>query len=188
MKIAITGGIGSGKSYVCKRLAARSIDVYDCDAAAKRLMHSSDELRERLSALVGERLYSGGRLNKAAMSAFLLASEENKQAVNDIVHPAVARDFEQSGMDWMESAIFFGSGFYRRVSIDKVVCVTAPLDVRISRVMSRDGISYDKTADWIHRQIPQEEMRLRSDYEIVNDNILSVDGQIDQLLETLALA
>ena len=185
MKIAITGGIGSGKSYVCKKLTERGIGVYGCDAAAKRLMNESDDIKSRLSALVGEELYQGGRLVKSVMSKFLLASAEHSQAVNDIVHPAVAADFEQSGLDWMECAIFFGSGFYQRVHIDKVVCVTAPLDMRISRVMARDGISCEKTLDWIHKQIPQEEMLRRSDYEIVNDRIHNVGRQLDELLEKL---
>lgn len=187
MKIAIIGGIGSGKSYVCKRLTVRGIDVYDCDEAAKRIMHTSDDIRRRLCALVGDDLYRNGRLVKAVMSQFLLSSAENAQAVNDIVHPAVADDFERSGKNWMECAIFFGSGFDKRVNIDKVVCVTAPIDVRISRVMSRDGISYDKTVEWINRQLPQDEMRRLSDHEIVNDNIHNVDGQIDSLLATLGL-
>ena len=185
MKIAITGGIGSGKSYVCKMLTERGIGVYDSDSAAKRLMNESDALKAELSALVGEDLYSDGRMVKSVMARFLLASSEHTHAVNDIVHPAVAEDFERSGLDWMESAIFFGSGFYQRVHIDKVVCVTAPLDMRISRVMSRDGISCEKTLEWIHKQIPQEEMVRRSDYEIVNDRIHNVGKQLDDLLEKL---
>lgn len=185
MKIAITGGIGSGKSYVCKMLTARGIGVYDCDAAAKRLMNESEEIRQKLSALVGDDVYQGNRLVKSVMSKFLLASKEHTHAVNDIVHPAVAEDFERSGLDWMESAIFFGSGFYKRVHIDKVVCVTAPLEMRISRVMARDGISCEKTLDWINKQISQEEMLSRSDYEIVNDRIHNVDSQLDELLHKL---
>ena len=187
MKIAITGGIGSGKSYVCKCLAKRGIKVYDCDAAAKRLMRSPD-IKEQLCALVGNDLYRDGLLVKSVMSRFLLASEENARAVNDIVHPAVAHDFEESGYDWMECAIFFGSGFNHRVKIDKVICVTAPIDVRISRVMGRDGISYEKTAEWIRSQQPQEEILRLSDYEIVNDRIHDIDKQLDAILEALRIA
>ena len=184
MRIAITGGIGSGKSYVCKCLAQRGIEVYDCDAAAKRLMHSPD-MKKKLCALVGNELYRDELLVKPIMSRYLLASEENARAVNDIVHPAVARDFEVSGYDWMECAIFFGSGFNRRVNIDKVICVTAPIEVRISRVMGRDGISYEKTTEWIRSQQPQEEILRLSDYEIVNDRIHDIDKQLDTILEAL---
>ena len=101
MKIAITGGIGSGKSYVCRLLADRGITVYDCDAAAKRLMHTSEALQHSLRQLVGADVYDGTQLQKAVLASYILASEANKQAVNDIVHPAVAADFESSGLTWL---------------------------------------------------------------------------------------
>ena len=133
MRIGITGGIGSGKSYVCQRLIARGYEVYDCDNAAKRLMRTSPEIRQQLTALIGPDTYlkESGEfvLNKAAVAKFLLGSESNAQAVDAIVHPAVFRDFEASGMKWMESAILFESGACRLV--DKTIVVTAPEEVRI---------------------------------------------------------
>lgn len=185
MKIAITGGIGSGKSFVCKRLEARGIQVYDCDREAKRLMHESDEIRQGLQALVGEDVYQGKELNKALLAKFLLQSEENKQAVNAVVHPAVARDFEQSGMDWLESAILFDSGFYRRTHFDWIICVTAPLETRVNRVMERDGISRELTLEWINKQMPQEEVVRRSDTEIINDGHADIDKQLDQIIQQI---
>lgn len=176
MKTGITGGIGSGKSYVCKRLALHGIEVYDCDAAAKRLIRTSPTLQQQLVRLIGS-------LDKAAMSRFLLASEENKQAMNAIIHPAVFEDFRQSGMLWMESAIMYESGADRLV--DKVVVVTAPEEVRISRVMQRDGISREKAQQWMDRQWTQEQVRQRADYEIVNDGKADIDQQIEQLLAVL---
>ena len=110
MKVGITGGIGSGKSYVCKRLEARGYKVYDCDSAAKRLIRTSTEIKERLTALIGPETYKDDQLNKAAVAQFLLASEENAKAVDAIVHPAVFKDFEKSGLRWMESAILYESG------------------------------------------------------------------------------
>jgi dephospho-CoA kinase len=80
MKIGITGGIGSGKSFVCKRLKARGIDVYDCDTAAKRLIRTSPEIRQQLTALIGEDAYHGEALNKAVVAKFLLANEANAKA------------------------------------------------------------------------------------------------------------
>jgi dephospho-CoA kinase len=108
------------------------------------------------------------------------------QAVNAIIHPAVAHDFEQSGQTWLESAILFDSGFDKRTHIDKVVCVTAPEDVRIHRVMVRDGISRGKTLEWIARQLPQEEVLRRSDYEIINDGIRPLAPQVDHLLSVIS--
>lgn len=175
MKTGITGGIGSGKSYVCKLLAQRGIEVYDCDAAAKRLIRTSLHLRQQLKALIGS-------LDKAAISRFLLASEENQQAVNAIVHPAVFQDFEESGILWMESAILFESGADKLV--DRVVVVTAPEEVRIQRVMQRDGITREKALQWIARQWPQEQVKARADFEIINDGQADLNSQIERLLTT----
>lgn len=187
MKIAITGGIGSGKSFVCRELQRRGIDVYDCDAAAKRLMRSDVELQQRLRRLVGEDVYSAdGTLQKPVLARFLLASEANKLAVNDVVHPAVARDFEQSSFDWLESAILFESGFIHRTHFDKVVCVTAPEQVRVERVMARDHIDRSKVLAWIHAQMPQQDIVSRSDYEIVNDGPSDVAEQVERLLQKFA--
>ena len=176
IKIGITGGIGSGKSYVCRLLKRRGIEVYDCDASAKRLIRTSTRLRQQLQELIGS-------LQKADISRFLLASEENQQAVNAIVHPAVFQDFEESGMQWMESAILYESGADKLV--DKVVVVTAPEDVRIQRVMIRDDITREKALQWIARQWPQEQVKARADYEIVNDGAADLDAQIEKLLNKL---
>lgn len=183
MKIAITGGIGSGKSYVCKLLNSRGIDIYDCDAAAKRLMRESADLRQRLTQLIGADTYIDGRLNKAAVAQFLLASEANARAIDNIVHPAVAIDFEQSGQLWMECAILYESGFDRLV--DKVIAVVAPLDIRIGRIMRRDNISKSKAEEWIGRQMDQAEVANRADFSIVNDGVADLDLQIDIIINNI---
>ncbi len=185
MKIAITGGIGSGKTFVCQCLKRHGIEVYDCDAAAKRLMHSSAELKRQLQDLVGKEVYQNGILQKALLAEYLLSSDIHSQAVSDIVHPAVASDFVQSGTDWLESAIFFDSGFNRRIYIDKVVCVSAPTDVRIGRITARDHITPTQAMAWIARQLPQEELIRRSDYEMINDGQHDIDAQVIHLLREL---
>ena len=183
MKIGITGGIGSGKSYVCQRLKAHGIDVYDCDTAAKRLIRTSTTIRQQLTALIGPEVYIGDQLDKAVVAHFLLESEANAKAIDQIVHPAVFRDFEESGMEWMESAILYESGINQLV--DRVIVVTAPEEIRIQRVMQRDAISREKTLQWIQRQWPQEEVRQRADYEIINDGKADIDEQIARLLPIL---
>lgn len=183
MKIGITGGIGSGKSYVCRRLNAFGIEVYDCDRAAKRLICTSPIIRQQLTALIGPHTYIDDQLNKAAVAQYLLQSEAHAQAIDRIVHPAVFRDFEESGQQWMESAILFESGIVRLV--DRVVVVTAPEEVRIQRVMLRDGISREKVLEWMQRQWPQEEVRKRVHYEIINDGVEDIDSQIERLLTEL---
>ena len=194
MKFGISGGIGSGKSFVCKRLQLRGIDVYDCDAAAKRLINTDADIRRKLTALIGPEAYMSVPngsivgttptvLNKAAVARFLLDSESNAKAIDDIVHPAVFRDFQESGIEWMESAIMYESGIYRLV--DRVIVVTAPLEVRIQRVMQRDGITREKVLEWMQRQWPQDEVRRRADYEIINDGQADIDAQIDHLFNII---
>lgn len=186
MLTAITGGIGSGKSYVCRILESRGISVYDCDAAAKRLMRTSEKLQQELRQLVGQDVYtSDGQLQKRVLADFLLTSEANKLALNDVIHPAVAEDFLSSGMTWLESAILFESGFDRRVSFDRVVCVSAPRDVRIQRIMRRDNITAEKAAEWIDTQMAQEEVERRSHFVIVNDGKSDIEQQIDNMLSKI---
>lgn len=185
-RIAITGGIGSGKSYVCRILAERGIEVYDCDHAAKVLMNSSAALRQQLTQLIGDNAYlPDGRLNKAVVAQFLLKSEANKTAINDVVHPAVAADFENSGKQWLESAILFESGFDKRIAFTHVICVTAPLDVRIDRICSRDSISRQEAQQWIDKQMSQEEKAARSNFVIDNDGKKDLRIQIDNILNKL---
>jgi len=186
MKIALTGGIGSGKSFVCRLLEKRGLKVYDCDAAAKRLMRTSEDLKQQLCNLIGPEAYTPeGLLNKAEVARFLLLSEGNASAVDAIVHPAVARDFEQSGYAWMECAILYESGFDRLV--DRVVAVCAPTEVRLQRIMARDAISRQRALEWLARQWPQEEVCRRADYVIDNDGRKDLDAQLDSLCKEWAL-
>ena len=184
MRIAITGGIGSGKSYVCRRLNARGIEVYDCDDAAKRLIRTSLEIRQQLTALIGPEVYTDVEgesvLNKAVVAKFLLTSESNAQAIDRIVHPAVFKDFIESGLQWMESALMFESGIYKLV--DKVVAVVAPKEIRIRRVMERDHISREKVLEWMNRQMDQKEIIHRADYVIINDGETDIDQQLENII------
>lgn len=184
MKIAITGGIGSGKSHVCQLLAGYGIKVYDCDAAAKRLMASSPPLQARLQELVGG-VYINKVLQKSVLAQYLLASDANKQAVDNVVHPAVAADFMASGLEWLESAILFDSGFYRRVSFDYVVCVSAPIEVRVERIVRRDNTTRERALQWIGRQMPQEQVERLSDFVIRNDGRSNVNQQIENILKQI---
>ena len=185
-RIAVTGGIGSGKSYVCKLLADRGIKVYDCDAAAKRIMATDTALQANLNAVVGEEVFIDGILQKPILAKFLLASEANKQAINDVVRPAVAADFIASNSQWLESAILFDAKFNERINFDYIVCVIAPEDVRIERIAQRDGISHEQALQWIKRQMPQEEMEKKADFIIVNDDTSDLSAAIKSLLEAVS--
>ena len=183
MKIGITGGIGSGKSYVCKLLNERGINIYDCDDAAKRIINTSSVIHEKLIALIGHDIFANGTLNKQKMKEFLLASGANTQRINEIVHPEVARDFVSSGSQWMECAILFESGFNRLV--DKKIMISAPLEMRIKRIMERNKINRSKALEWIQRQWVEDDVRKLCDYEIINDGKRKLDYQIDIILDKL---
>ena len=184
MKIGIAGGIGSSKSYVCQRIRQQGFEVYDCDSAAKRLIRTSPEIRQQLTALIGPEVYTDVEgepvLNKAVVAKFLLTSESNAQAIDRIVHPAVFKDFVESGLQWMESALMFESGIYKLV--DKVVAVVAPKEIRIRRVMERDHISREKVLEWMNRQMDQEEIIQKSDYVIFNDGEKDIDQQLKNII------
>ena len=174
MKIGVTGGIGSGKSYVCRLLAQRwQLPVYDCDSAAKMLMVSSPHIRQQLQELVGDDVYdAGGQLNKGVMSRYLFADTAHVKAVNAIVHPAVKDDFElwasqQTGDVVMESAILVEAGFAK--AVDCLVVVEAPLALRIQRAMARDGATEEQVRARVRHQMTAEQLRAYADIVIVND-------------------
>ena len=100
------------------------------------------------------------------------------------MHPAIFRDFIESGLEWMESAIIYESGIHRLV--DRVIVVTAPEELRIQRVMARDEISREKVLEWMSRQLPQEEVRQRADFEIVNDGLADLNQQLDDILKEIS--
>lgn len=184
MKIAITGGIGSGKSFVVSRLRGYGIEVYDTDSNAKRLMLEDEEIRRKLERLIAPNVYFlDGTLNKPLVAKFLLASKSNAKRLNAIVHPVVARDFLLSGIDWMECAILFEAQFDRLV--DKVICVQAPTDVRVERIMQRDGITQERALEWINCQMPQPKMQMLSDYTVLNDGRTDVAWQLEKILQDL---
>ncbi len=183
LKIAITGSIGSGKSYVCGLLRQRGINIYDCDTAAKRIITNNIDVRFQLTKLVGKDVYIGKNLNKAILADYILASKSNAEQVNRIVHPVVATDFLSSGCQWMECAILYTSGFNKLV--DKAICVTAPLDLRINRIVQRDHVSSARAKEWIYCQMSQSDILKNSDFEIINDGKHEIENQIDYILNQI---
>ena len=182
-RYCITGGIGAGKSYVCSLLKQEGIDIYDCDKAARHLINTSPTIRRQLTDLIGPQTYVDGRYNTTAVTEFLLASEENKRAINSIVHPAVIDDFRASGKQWMECAIIYEANLEH--CVDEVIAVTAPREVRIRRIMQRDDITYDKAAQWVDGQGDQEEVARRANHIIVNDGITDLNRQIAHMLKQI---
>lgn len=192
VKIGITGGIGSGKSYVSRLLTEHyGIPVYNTDLEAKRLMLSDEGIRRRLTALLGKEVYkSDGTLNKPLLANYLFADSCHAGQINAIVHPQVKADFlkwadRQTGCEVvaLESAILFESGFDNIV--DKVVMVYAPVELRIRRVMLRDSTTEEKIRQRIVAQMDDKAKQDRSDFIIFNDGSRPLNLQLDDLQETL---
>jgi len=172
IRLGITGGIGSGKSYVCHLLSSHfDIPIYDCDAEAKRLNNEDPFIREHLIRLVGPEVYDEDGLVKPVLANFLFASSDNALQVNSIIHPAVCRDFirwcedQEKEIVGLESAILYESGFDSKV--DKVIFVDAPLEVRIRRAMRRDGLSREQIEARIAHQDSASSLK-QADFVIDN--------------------
>ena len=118
---------------------------------------------------------------KSLVSHFLLSSSRNAKAIDAIVHPAVFDAFNESGLDYMESAIIFESGAYKLV--DKVIAVIAPKEIRIQRVMDRDHISREQVEEWMNRQLSQKEIIRKADYIVINDGETDIDIQINKIIK-----
>ena len=188
--IAITGGIGSGKSYVSVLLQAAGIPVYNTDNEAKRLMLSDEGIRQDLIALLGEGVYTDGTLNKPMLASYLFAGPENAARINAIVHPRVKADFrrwmeEQEGQEivGLECAILFEAGF--EDTVDAVVTVYAPEALRVERAMKRDGATEAQIRARIAAQMDEEEKCRLSDYIIYNDGSISLENQLSALVAQL---
>lgn len=194
LKIGVTGGIGSGKTYVCRILEEMGLAVYDCDREAKRIMEHVPEVVDGLKGLLGEQAYlSDGSLNKPLMASYLFASSEHAADVSAVVHPAVGRDFldfveKQKGCRAcvMESAILVESGLSPLV--DRMVRVEASLETRIQRVKQRDGWEEEEIRRRISRQMSDEEAHAFSyDYIILNDEGADLKAQLHKMLREFKL-
>lgn len=188
LKIGITGGIGSGKTTVCKIFQTLGIPIYDADSEAKKLMNSHPELVNAIKHTFGEGAYGAdGQLERQYLASRVFNNEEALNQLNGIVHPVVI----QAAIDWAEAqdapytikeaALMFQSGSY--VHNDVNVVVAAPDELRISRVTKRDGLTEEQVRARMDKQWPQDEQIRKADYVVWNDGtrllipqVLELDG------------
>ncbi len=189
-RIGITGGIGSGKTYVCQLLQQRGIPVYQCDDEAKRLMTESPVIRKQLRKLIGAEAYTPSGLNKPLIARYLFADQRHAERINSIVHPVVRQDFLQwteqqqdAPIVVQECALLFESGF--QDTVDITVEVYAPLYLRLQRAVQRDQATPEQIQARMAQQMDEEEKRQRADFCILNDGTTDLDAQIDQLLKQI---
>jgi len=183
LKVGLTGGIGSGKSYVARKFEKLGIPVYYADKEAKRLMIQDKLLKQDLKTLLGTASYHrNGRLNRAYVATKIFNDKQLLSKVNALVHPAVGRDFQiwaqtqESDYVLEESAIVFENGLQN--NFDKVILVTAAEDVRISRVMKRDKITEEQVRSRIRQQLPDKKKISLANFVINNDGKSDLEVQI----------
>ncbi len=190
--IAITGGIGSGKSVVARIVQVMGYQVYDCDSRAKALMTESRDVRRGLIEAFGTEVYmADGSLNRKHLSAVAFTDEKALARLNGIVHPATARDM----LHWAESqattgvqVAFVETALLRTAGLDRLVDdvwhVTAPDDVRVARVMVRSGLTAQQVRDRMASQLVEDRIA-DNEHVIVNDNEAALLPQVIQLLNNI---
>ncbi|HPD95347.1 MAG TPA: dephospho-CoA kinase [Tenuifilaceae bacterium] len=190
LKVGITGGIGSGKTYICKIIEQLGYPVYNADVRAKELTNSNSNIKSAVKSLFGKDIYVNGKLNRSAVAKLVFEDSTLLEKLNRIIHPEVQNDFEtwaNSNFDnsivFKEAAILFESGMYKLM--DANILVTAPLNIRIGRVMERDGVSKNDVLKRINNQFSDEEKLKLANYTIVNDGKVLVLPQIINVINEL---
>jgi len=174
LKIGITGGIGSGKSTICKVFETLNIPIYYADIAAAVITNKNNEVKSQLIAKFGDEIYSYGMLDRKKLARLIFNNSEALAFVNSVIHPAVKKDYE----NWLEinksalytlkeAAILFESG--ANTQVDKIISVYAPQEIKIQRVMKREQITYEEVLRRISSQMPDEEKMRQSHFVIYND-------------------
>ena len=187
--IGLTGGIGSGKSTVARYINSKGIPVYIADDEA-RLLTDSVEVKDKIVATFGDKILNNGILDRKILSEIVFNNAENLQKLNSIVHPAVREHF----MNWLklhqnnayvvkEAAILFESGSYK--DCDIIISVEAPQEVRIERVMLRDGTSREAVEARMRNQWSDEMRAEKSDFVIVNTDLKEMEAQVNNFLKKL---
>lgn len=187
--IALTGGIGSGKSVVAHMVQVMGHQVYDCDSRAKQLMVADEQVRQQLKQAFGEETYlPDGSLNRQHLSAVAFADDQALARLNAIVHPATASDIRRWADEQAHSGAtvaFIETALLRTAGLDSVVDevwhVTASAEVRIERVMARSGLTAQQVKDRMAAQ-SLEEAVAPGEQVIVNDNCTALVPQVTRLL------
>ena len=182
IKVAITGGIGTGKTTILNMFADKGIPVFNSDEIAREIMNTNPLLKNKIITAFGDKAYDKNKLNKKYLSNVVFNNKTLLKKINSIVHPYVSNEFnfwikkQDSKYVIYESAIIFenqGEGFF-----DKIICVTAPEDDVISRVMKRNNFSKDKIKSIINKQLPNKAKIQKSDYVIENVDISKLSDRV----------
>jgi len=189
MIVGLTGGIGSGKSTVSRMFADLGVPIYESDKRAKRLMQSSKKVRKAIIDLIGDKAYIDKKLNRSYIAEKVFNDYALLEQLNAIVHPAVRKQF----LKWskkqdfpyviQENAIIFESGsqdFY-----DKTILITAPIEIRIARILERDVTSEENILARIDNQWKDAQKMPLADYVIENIDLNETRKKIERLHKRL---
>lgn len=182
--LGVTGGIGSGKTSVCRVFSVLGIPVFSADPEAKILMNTDEGIREAINRITGRDMYPEGILDRPGLAELIFNDRELLMKVNTAVHPVVMERF----MDWaerqtspyviIEVAILFESG--AADIVDRILTVTAPLEERIERVIMRNRMTREQVLERIRNQHDDEYLVSRSDYVIENsENDMIIPAVLD---------
>ncbi len=189
LRVGITGGIGSGKSVVCRVFHTLGIPVFNADDTARYLMENDTKLVHQISVMLGADVYSNGKLDRTKVSAIIYEQPEKLASLNALVHPATisyANDWfarQQAPYVIKEAAIFFESGSYKEMDI--MIGVSAPAELRIARAIQRSGMTREKVLSIMAQQMNDEEKMSRCDHVIINDDVTAILPQVLKLHELL---
>ena len=171
-RLGVTGGIGSGKTTVCRIFRVLGVPVFVADVEARRLMNNDPSVRQEINGITGKDLYTTGELDRKELARLIFNRPELLQRVNAVVHPAVLRIFD----DWaskqevpyviMEAAILFEAK--ADMFVDRVASISAPVEERIGRVMGRNELSREEVMERIKNQLEDDEREEQSYYVINN--------------------
>lgn len=189
LRVGLTGGIGSGKSTIAKIFEVLGIPVYYADEEARRLMNEDELVKQSIKKHFGEDSYREGKLNRTYISSIVFSNKEKLDLLNSLTHPATIRH----AAEWMqqqtapyvikEAALIFESGANKE--LDYVIGVYSPRNLRINRVMERDGVSSDEVLKRMSRQMDEETKMTRCDFMITNNEQQLVTPQVITIHEKL---
>ncbi|MDR1417198.1 MAG: dephospho-CoA kinase [Prevotellaceae bacterium] len=181
-RIGVTGGMGSGKTTICWTLESMNIPVFYADEEVKKMYEDNGEVKAMVVEAFGEDIYSSGRLNKKLLAEKVFGNAAALATLNAIAHPAAAKrvaawvEQQHAPCVVQEAALMFESSAYRQ--LDKIVTVNAPEELRIQRVMQRDGCARHEALRRMARQLSDAERTARADFCIVNDDVTPLLPQI----------
>jgi dephospho-CoA kinase len=188
-RIGLTGGIGSGKSFVANILENMGFPVYYSDLQSKELTKSNPSIKTGLISLFGEEVYSDNELNTQLVATKIFQNEEMRQKVNELIHPIVRKDFEdwvtnqKSTLVFNEAAILFETGSYKNFDANILIC--APLELKIKRVMKRENCSREEVLARMSKQWSDDEKSKLADFIINNDECDPILTQLELVLAQL---